>query len=133
MKKYIVDTNFILRYLLADHPKSYEQTKSIFEEARIGKCQVEIEQSVFAEVIFVLSSFYNVPRAEIVKILKSLLSYKGIKMDSDIYLRVLDMYLEHNIHIVDSIIAVKSLSTRDELLTFDKKLQNVMSKNIISE
>ena len=77
MKKYIADTNFILRYLLADNQESYKQTKLIFEKARIGKSQIDIEQSVFTEVIFVLSSFYKVPRSEIVSILKSLLSYKG--------------------------------------------------------
>lgn len=128
MKKYIADTNFILRYLLADNKEYYKKTKIIFEQARIGKCQIEITQSIFAEVIFVLSSFYEVPRIEIVRILKSLLSYKGIKVDSDIYSYALDIYLENNIHIVDSILAVKTLLSDGELLTFDKKLQNVISK-----
>lgn len=128
MKKYIADTNFILRYLLADNKEYYKKTKIIFEQARIGKCQIEITQSVFAEVIFVLSSFYEVPRIEIVRILKSLLSYKGIKVDSDIYSYALDIYLENNIHIVDSILAVKTLLSDGKLLAFDKKLQNVISK-----
>lgn len=122
MKKYIADTNFILRYLLADNKEYYKKTKVIFEQARIGKCQIEIIQSVFVEVIFVLSSFYEVPRIEIVRILKSLLSYKGIKVDLDIYSSALDIYLENNIHIVDSILAVNTLLSGDELLTFDKKL-----------
>ena len=133
MKKYIADTNFILRYLLADNQESYKQTKLIFEEARIGKSQIDIEQSVFTEVIFILSSFYKVPRSEIVSILKSLLSYKGIKVDSDIYPIALDLYLENNIHIVDAIIAVKTLSSDSELLTFDKKLQSVISAKLTSE
>lgn len=133
MKKYIADTNFILRYLLADNQESYKQTKLIFEEARIGKSQIDIEQSVFTEVIFVLSSFYKVPRSEIVSILKSLLSYKGIKVDSDIYPITLDLYLENNIHIVDAIIAVKTLSSDSELLTFDKKLQSFISAKLTSE
>jgi predicted nucleic-acid-binding protein len=133
MKKYIADTNFILRYLLADNQESYKQTKLIFEEVRIGKSQIDIEQSVFTEVIFVLSSFYKVPRAEIVSILKSLLSYKGIKVDSDIYPIALDLYLANNIHIVDAIIAVKTLSSDSELLTFDKKLQSVISAKLTSE
>jgi predicted nucleic-acid-binding protein len=133
MKKYIADTNFILRYLLADNKEDYKKTKIIFEQARIGKYQIEIIQSVFVEVIFVLSSFYEVPRIEIVRILKSLLSYKGIKVDLDIYSAALDIYLENNIHIVDSILAVKTLLSGDELLTFDKKLQNVTSKKLSLE
>lgn len=133
MKKYIADTNFILRYLLADNKEYYKKTKIIFEQARIGKCQIEIIQSVFAEVIFVLSSFYEVPKIEIVRILKSLLSYKGVKVESDIYSAALDIYLEDNIHIVDSILAIKTLLSGDELLTFDKKLQNVTSKKLSLE
>lgn len=133
MKKYIADTNFILRYLLADNQEHYKQTEIIFEQARTGKCQITIEQSVFAEVIFVLSSFYKVPRIKIVEILKSLLSYKGIKSDSDIYPAALDMYLKYNIHIVDSIIAVKTLSSDSDLLTFDKKLQNAISRKLSLE
>lgn len=130
MKKYIADTNFILRYLLAEDKASYKQTKLIFEQARIGKCQIIIEQSVFTEVIFVLSSFYEVPKIEIVKTLKSLLLYKGIKADSDIYSNALDIYLNNNIHIVDSILAAKTLHSGNELLTFDKKLQNIMAKKL---
>ncbi|CAN0576383.1 unnamed protein product [Ectocarpus sp. 12 AP-2014] len=133
MKKYIVDTNFILRYLLADNKDSYKETKIIFEQGRIGKCQVEIEQSVFTEVIFVLASFYEVPRLEIVRILKLLLSYKGVKMDSEIYPAALEIYLENNIHIVDSIIAIKTFTSGDELLTFDKKLQGIIAKKSSSE
>ena len=101
MKKYIADTNFILRYLLADNKEDYKKTKIIFEQVRIGKCQIEIIQSVFAEVIFVLSSFYEVPKIEIVRILKSLLSYKGVKVDSDIYSAALDTHLtqKHYVHV----------------------------------
>lgn len=123
MKKYIADTNFILRYLLADNKEDYKKTKIIFEQARIGKCQIEIIQSVFAEVIFVLSSFYEVPKIEIVRILKSLLSYKGVKVDSDIYSAALDIYLEDNIHIVDSILAVKTLLSGDEFLHLIKNFK----------
>ena len=85
MQKYIADTNFILRYLLADNEDQYNKAKMIFEEARVGKNQIEIEQSVFVEVIFVLSSFYKVPKLEIVNLLKSLFTYKGIKTDFDYY------------------------------------------------
>lgn len=127
MKKYIADTNFILRYLLADNKKQYEQAKVIFEEARTGKCQIEIEQSVFAEIIFVLSSFYEIPTEEIARILKSLLTYKGIKTDFDYYSNALDVYLENGVHIVDAIIAAKSIAENTDVLTFDKKLQNVIS------
>lgn len=127
MQKYIADTNFILRYLLADNEEQYNKARVIFEEARVGKNQIEIEQSVFVEVVFVLVSFYKVPKLEIVNLLKSLFTYKGIKTNFDYYSNALDIYLEHNIHIVDALIAAKSMIQEVDLLTFDKQLQNIIA------
>jgi predicted nucleic-acid-binding protein len=128
MRVYILDTNFILRYLVADNKASYEKTKVVFEEIRCGKCHAKIEQCVFTEVIFVLSSFYKVPREEIVKVLKDLLSYKGMQTEVEVYSTALDIYLKHNLHIVDSIIATKALAIGAKLMTFDVKLQEVMKQ-----
>ena len=111
MKKYIADTNFILRYLLADNESHYNHTKMLFEEARNGACQIIIEQCVFTEVVFVLSSLYEKPKEKIVEHLKSLLSYKGIKAELEIYQAALDIYLKNSIHIVDAILAVYTLSS----------------------
>lgn len=128
MKKYILDTNFVLRYLLADHKDNYEFAKKIFDQAQNRQCQMELHQTVFAEIIFVLSSFYEVPKEKIVHTLKALLSYQGMTGELDIYNHALDIYLKYNIHIVDAIIAVKSLTNGSELLTFDKKLKTIIKK-----
>ena len=55
--KYICDTNFIIRYLLADNQEMFTKTKEIFDKAKIGQVTLIIEQTVFTEVVFVLSSF----------------------------------------------------------------------------
>ncbi|WP_425364526.1 hypothetical protein [Candidatus Tisiphia endosymbiont of Mystacides longicornis] len=39
----------------------FSKTKEIFEQAKTGHITLIIEQTVFTEVIFVLSSFYKVP------------------------------------------------------------------------
>jgi predicted nucleic-acid-binding protein len=108
MMQYIVDSNFILRYLLNDNPEQYKQAKLIFDEARSGKVQICLEQVVFVEVIFVLTSFYKVLKEKIVEIMHSLLSYKGINTEKELLSAALDLYKTHNIHIVDSIIAAKA-------------------------
>ena len=128
MKKYIVDTNFILRYLLADNKEQYKQTKNIFDQARDGRVQIKLEQSVFVEVIFVLSSFYKTPKNNIIEIMHSFLAYKGIEAEKDLFHNALEIYQNHNIHIVDSIIAAKSILDNTPMLTFDKKLELIMQK-----
>ena len=83
MKKYITDTNFILRYLLADNKEQYKTAKTIFDQTRDGRVQIKLEQSVFVEVIFVLSSFYKIPKNKLLlaspNLLLSPLKYLFIK------------------------------------------------------
>jgi predicted nucleic-acid-binding protein len=120
--KYICDTNFIIRYLLADNQEMFIKTKEIFDKAKIGQVTLIIEQTVFTEVVFVLSSFYQVPKAKIAETLTELLTYKGIDSDIETLLSALDYYQRQNIHIVDCLLLAKSKSTNVPILSFDHKL-----------
>ena len=46
MKEYIIDTNFILRYLLADNKEQYKKSKAVFDQVREGKIIIHLEQAV---------------------------------------------------------------------------------------
>ena len=120
--KYICDTNFILRYLLADNQKIFIKTKEIFDQAKTGQITLILEQTIFTEVIFILSSFYKVPKDKICSTLAEMLTYKGIQSDKKCLLLALDYYLQHNIHIVDSILLAKANTVDAPILSFDQKL-----------
>ena len=47
MIQYIVDSNFILRYLLNDNFEQYTQAKLIFDDVKNGKIHIKLEQVVF--------------------------------------------------------------------------------------
>lgn len=55
--KYICDTNFILRYLLADNYDMLVKAEEVFNKAKTGEITVTIEQAVFTEVI--IGSFFS--------------------------------------------------------------------------
>ncbi|WP_218460437.1 PIN domain-containing protein [Rickettsia sp. TH2014] len=121
--KHICDTNFIVRYLLADNHDMLVKTKEIFDKAKTGEITVIIEQAVFTEVIFVLTSFYKAPKNTICDILTELLSYKGINCyNKDTILLALKYYQELNIHIVDCLLLANAKKHDTSVLTFDKKL-----------
>jgi predicted nucleic-acid-binding protein len=126
--KYICDTNFILRYLLADNKEMFAKVKEIFDKAKTGDINLILEQTVFTEVVFVLSSFYKVPREKIALILSELLTYKGIKCEKEILITALDCYIKHNIHIVDAILIAKSRTSATAILTFDEKLMQILNQ-----
>ncbi len=127
MQKYIIDTNYILRYLLADNIKQYEESKTFFEGSHCKDIKLQLSREVFAEVIFVLRSFYEVPIKEIADTMKSLLTYKHIECDKILLMSALDIYVNHNIHIVDSILAAEAKEYKINVLTYDKKLKAIVN------
>ena len=97
--KYYCDTNFVVRYLLGDNHEMLSKTKMIFEQVQTGKISLILEQTVFTEIVFVLSSFYKVPKGKISKILSELLAYKGIICeDKESFLLALDLYNKQNLN-----------------------------------
>jgi predicted nucleic-acid-binding protein len=124
--KYLCDTNFILRYLLADNPPMFAKAKEIFDQAKTGKVTLILEQAVFTEVIFVLSSFYKVPKDTIAQILSDLLTYKGISSEKEVFALALDYYSKYTMHIVDCLLLAKNKLTNILVLTFDKQLNDYL-------
>lgn len=128
MKKYTTDTHFIVRYLIADDKKQFTETKKIFDQAKSGQISIILEQAIFTETIFVLSSFYKVPKEKIALILSKLLTYKGIKCEKEILITALDCYIKHNIHIVDAILIAKSRIASTAVLISDEKLMQILNQ-----
>jgi predicted nucleic-acid-binding protein len=128
--KYICDTNFILRYLLADNPAMFDKAKKIFDQAKNGQIKLVIEQTVFTEVIFVLSSFYQVPKEKISQILLELLAYKGISSEKEALSLTLNYYSKLNMHVVDCLLLAKAKLTRTPVLSFDQRLNDCYEKEV---
>jgi predicted nucleic-acid-binding protein len=121
---YILDTNFILRYLLADHPEQYEITYEFFAKVQNGTAKAIIRETVLTEVVFVLSSYYKVPKQKIATTLHNFLRYKGIMMnDKPVIFSALEIYAEHtSLHIVDAIISAYASLHNAQIMSFDADL-----------
>jgi len=98
----LLDTNTILRFLTADKNIIYKNLHSFFHSIETGKIKVELKLIVLFQVIFVLKSFYKVPKEEIAHGLSTLISFKGIRIkEKKAILRSLDLWRTKNIEIVD--------------------------------
>jgi predicted nucleic acid-binding protein len=73
----VIDTNVVLRYLLADHPEFFKRASQLMSEVQSGKRKAYLAESVAAECIFVLTKFYKVPKDEAAGKLRQLLDYKA--------------------------------------------------------
>ena len=122
--KKLPDTNTILRYLLKDDIKLYEESSKFFEKVRVGNEKIIILESVLVECVYVLTKFYNVPRAEASERLKELLHYKGMQNnDKKELIGALTMFANKNIDIVDCILCEKAKSYNMPLFSFDEDVK----------
>jgi predicted nucleic-acid-binding protein len=115
---------------LGDDVEMLAKTTEYFNQAQTGEITLIIEQTVFTETIFVLLSFYRVPREKISEILSNLFSYKGIYNDDiEALLVALELFAKSNFHIVDCLLIAKSKTTSLSILSFDRQLNNVLDQD----
>lgn len=130
LTKKLPDTNTLLRYLLKDDIRLYEEASKLFEKVRVGDEKIIILESVLVECVYVLIKFYKVPKGEVSKRLKELLCYKGIlNKDRKELIEALTLFAGKNIDIVDCILCVKAKNYNMILFTFDKNLKKVLINN----
>ena len=72
----LLDTNVLIRFLTHDKDTKYKKLYTFFESLELGEMRIELKLIVLFQVIFVLKSFYKVPKEKIVAGLMDLLKYK---------------------------------------------------------
>jgi len=123
IKRILIDTNLIVRYLIKDNKEQFKFAEEFFELVRIGKVKAYLEQTVFTETIFVLSNIYLIPRETIASTLFDLIMYKGIfNSEKDVLIESLNIFSDTKLHIVDCILVAKAKLEKIEIKTFDKEL-----------
>ncbi len=118
----LLDTNVLIRFLTLDKGKKYRRLYHFFETLERGEMQVELKLIVLFQVIFVLKSFYNVPKEHIADGLADILKYKGITIkDKKIVQRTLGLWRDKNVEIVDCyLIACLEKDVQNILYSYDR-------------
>ena len=121
MKKYFLDTNVILRFLLHDSEKYYDKARDYFEKAKNGKIEIIIIPEVFFEIDYVLRGVYSITKKEVCDIILKLLltPYLNIS-DRDILITTVRIYQKINIDFFDIYLYYRAISQKGTVLSFDK-------------
>ena len=123
---FVIDTNVILRYLLADHPEQFEKVRAFMEEVKTGTRRVLIPESVLAECVYVLLKVYEVPREEIAEKLIGILRYRGVvNSDREVLIRALTLFGSKSVDIVDAIVSAIGSGERLQVFSFDRDLEKL--------
>ena len=122
-----LDTNIFIRFLTDDVPEKADACEKIFKKA------VEKEETLFttdlviAEIVWVLESFYELPKKEVQdKVGKILNTPNLICPHKDLILSALVLYSEKNIDYID---ACNALTLKEkgieELYSYDKHYDRI--------
>jgi len=127
MGKYIIDTNLIARILIQDSPEQLSLITKFIEDSVSNNDLLYVDNSVVFELVYILSgNIYQLSRMAVKDKLLSLIELDCFTFDS-IYLieKSLDIYVKHNLDIVDCYLITKSLSENYIFKSFDTKANKV--------
>ncbi len=123
MKKVFFDTNFLLRFYLDDEPSLATKAKKMIEAAMEGTLLLITDLIVVCEMVWVMDSFYQMKKEDIVEKITNLYETPGIiVLNGEILPNALIAYVERNIDFTDAIIGVSAIYHNiNYLASFDKK------------
>ena len=121
MKKYFIDTNVILRFLLHDNEEYYNKAAGYFEDAKAGKIELNLIPEVVFEIDYVLRGVYSLSKQEVVEVCSRLARSPSLKIvDRNILIDTLEKYKAMNIDLFDIYLYNFALSKKASILSFDR-------------
>ncbi len=126
-----VDTNYFLRFLLNDISEQHKQVKDLFLSGSEGKINLVTSTMVIFEIYWVLSSYYEKEKIEIVKVLEKILKLTFIELkERELLLNSLKLFEKTNFDLEDCYnLYYAKLQNIDSFKTFDKKLKKEFPKH----
>jgi len=123
MKKYFIDTNIFIRYLVNDEPDHADRVEKLLDKAEKGEIRLVTGPPVFFELAWTLKSFYEMKKDEIYNCLLSIAGIPGLDVtDIEVITESLEIYKEHPVEFADAYISVLSKQLNTEgIVTFNKK------------
>lgn len=118
-----VDTNVLIRHLTGDPPDQAERATRLLDEAG----ELFLVDLVAAEVVDVLESFYEVPRAQVAGLLRSIIAFPAIvTVDPALLLRAVEVYEVERLDFADAyLVASAEASGVSTVVSFDKAIGRI--------
>ena len=132
----VVDTNLFIRSMTKqgpdDDPWLFQTSTALFREARESKLWFTTSEAIIAEVVWVLSGRYKVPRTTIAHQLRSFLNMPACRMPTrNLYIHALNAWATHRpLSFVDALSASMAEIDGQDLATLDQDLARYTSADV---
>lgn len=98
----LLDTNLVIRFLLKDIPNQAEAVRKILAS---DEEELVLTDVALAEIVWVLTSYYQLPKTDVVDKLLDLLTLDTIHANKQVLYKALFLYKSLNIDFIDAYLA----------------------------
>jgi len=120
-RRYLVDTNILLRFLSGTPPQQAAAVRQLFSRAQAGEVVLEITPIIVAEAFYTMLTFYGIERKEASEKLLNLLRQRGLKVrEPDFVLNALRHLQSSNVALADAYLAAAAEAEKIPVASFDK-------------
>lgn len=127
MAKYFTDTNVFIRFLLNDDKKLSRLAREIITGCEEGKYILVIVPASILEIVWLLNSFYRLPKAETIDKIEGLCNLNNLHIvDKQIIIEALQIYKEKNIDFIDAFFVANMETLKiKEIFSFDRDFDKI--------
>jgi len=118
-----VDTNILIRHLTGDPPEQAARATRFLTDAD----ELLLADLVVAEVVYMLESFYEVPRERVAELVRAIIAFPAIVvLDPTVLLRALEVYETERLDFAEAyLVAQAERSGVGMVASFDKAIDRV--------
>lgn len=120
-----VDTNVLIRHLTGDPPEMAARATAYLSR----EAELLVTNLVVAETVYVLESFYEVPREQVAASIRSLLAMSSVvSIDPALLLRAIEVYESDRLDFAEAYLVACAESTGINVIaSFDKSIDRIES------
>ena len=128
-----LDTNILVRYLVADDKKQFQSAKALIESAD-EEAPLFLSLSVLVELEWVLGSLYAFDKSDLLTTFNQLLDTRELVFqDEDVVEITVSLYTENNTDFADCLhLATAHVYDYTPMITFDRKAVRVTGTELLA-
>ena len=118
-----IDTNVLIRHLTGNPPHLAAQATQFLRESD----ELLLADVIVAEVIYVLESFYEAPRAQVAELVRAVVGFPAMKvLDDELLLRAVEIYEVDRLDFADAyLVACAERTGVSAVASFDRSIDRV--------
>ncbi len=123
MRRLILDTNVLVRFLVQDDPKQSAGAAKLIGQAQTGDTELVLDRMVVTELVYVLMGYYKRTRVDVANTILAIVQSPFVQADDEsLLIDALLRFRDHGVDFVDAWLAAKAAAVGLLVASFDRDL-----------